>query len=274
VTEVLRPTDVLDLLRELLRSDSGRPRLTWYGADGEWVELSAKVLGIWVAKSANFLFDDLGVGRGSGVVVDLPTHWRTVPWVLATWSVGATVVLLEDGVDPIGVPDEIRLDAVVSTDPARWIGPGPELAAVSVVGVALPALAREFGPDLPLEALDGATEVQTQDDVFTRPGDRPEANDPALIVVTPPSTPGRPAAGDVVLTYGDLLPTARRALQGSGWPAGVRLLTDAGPVRAAQDWLPALLADVSLVLHPDLAALSPAELDVLVGHERVTATSR
>ncbi len=54
-----RQTDVTvpAVLAAATASDPGRPRLTWYGADGERVELSARVLENWVAKTANLLVE-------------------------------------------------------------------------------------------------------------------------------------------------------------------------------------------------------------------------
>src|SRR3954453_22662516 len=84
------------LLRRLVSADPGRPRITVYDdtdspTRGERIELSARVLANWVAKAANLLRDDLDVGEGSVVLLDLPPHWRTLYWAFAAWSVGACV---------------------------------------------------------------------------------------------------------------------------------------------------------------------------------------
>ena len=84
------------LLRRLVSADPGRPRITVYDdtdspTRGERIELSARVLANWVAKAANLLRDDLDVGPGSVVLLDLPPHWRTLYWAFAAWSVGACV---------------------------------------------------------------------------------------------------------------------------------------------------------------------------------------
>jgi uncharacterized protein (TIGR03089 family) len=83
---------VPQLLARLRRQDSGRPRVTWYGADGERVELSARVLENWVAKTANLLVEELEVEVGDAVRLDLPAHWRTVAWRLAVAAVGGELV--------------------------------------------------------------------------------------------------------------------------------------------------------------------------------------
>ena len=79
-----------------MSADPGRPRITVYDdtdspTRGERIELSARVLANWVAKAANLLRDDLDVGPGSVVLLDLPPHWRTLYWAFAAWSVGACV---------------------------------------------------------------------------------------------------------------------------------------------------------------------------------------
>jgi uncharacterized protein (TIGR03089 family) len=136
-------------------SDPGRPRLTWYDADGERVELSARVLSTWVAKTANLLAEELDAGPGTGVHLALPTSWRTAVWALATWAVGAHLSSAPDA-DVVVVPD--GASAPPDADPRSYL-----------VVVALPALARAaeqvpagaldytavvagFGDDLPPEA--------------------------------------------------------------------------------------------------------------------------
>lgn len=153
-----RPTHVADLLR-LLTREPGRPRLTWYGDDGERVELSGAVLENWVNKTTNLLVEEFDAGPGTRVVLDLPTHWRTVVWALAAWRVGATVVLAPT--DDDGTPGDgtTRPDVVVTTRPDRWAGTRAELVAV-----ALPALARRFDGDLPPGAIDAASAVMTYGD--------------------------------------------------------------------------------------------------------------
>jgi len=91
---------VPQLLARLRRQDSGRPRVTWYGADGERVELSARVLENWVAKTANLLVEELEVEVGDAVRLDLPAHWRTVVWRLAVAAVGGELVGPEGGAAP------------------------------------------------------------------------------------------------------------------------------------------------------------------------------
>src|SRR6478609_1832263 len=120
-----RPSHVADLLR-LVTREPGRPRLTWYGDDGERVELSGAVLENWVNKTANLLVEEFDAGPGSRVLMDLPMHWRTLVWMLAGWRVGACAV----------VEPSTSTDLVVTTQPGRHVAP--------VVAVSLGALARRF----------------------------------------------------------------------------------------------------------------------------------
>lgn len=73
-------------------ADPGRPLVTYYDmSTGERVELSATTTANWVAKTSNLLVDELDVGLGTRVCVRLPTHWVSLVWVLATWSIGGVV---------------------------------------------------------------------------------------------------------------------------------------------------------------------------------------
>jgi uncharacterized protein (TIGR03089 family) len=237
----------------LLEHDPGRPRLTWYGPDDERVELSAKVLDNWVAKTANLLVEELDAGPGSRIAIALPPHWRSACWVLAVWSVGACAV--------IGRSDR-RLDVLVSSQ-ARWllhpqplVGDGARTAAM--VAVALPALATSFGPDLPPSAIDAAVDVRSQGDVFL-PFVLPAPGDPALQVGD-----GEP------VTHDQLLPSALRSAQDAGMPPQVRLLTRAGPDQAITGLLAPLVQLGSVVMHHDLDGLDPQARQRLRIQEGVT----
>ena len=140
------PTTVSALLSQLTR-DPGRPRITWYGADHERVELSGAVLDNWVSKTTNLLVEEFDAEPGVRILLDLPPHWRTLVWALAAWRTGATVVLS----GPAAV--------VVTTQPASHAGD-------AVVAVSLPALARRFDGALPRGAVDAAAAVMTYGDVI------------------------------------------------------------------------------------------------------------
>lgn len=205
----LPPRSVAAVLT-LLQRDPGRPRVTWYGGDGERVELSGAVLVNWVNKTTNLLVEELDAGPGTSVLLDLPPHWRSVVWSLAVWRAGAGVV----------PGDETRTsapDAVVTTRPEAHTG------APDVVAVALPALARAHPGPLPPGALDAAASVMTYGDAL---GPTPPT-DPAAAAVT-----GGDARGAVL--HRDLLDAAgARLLDGLPvpLPAGpaARVLAPAVP---------------------------------------------
>lgn len=160
------------LLEALQSADARRPRITWYGPGGERVELSAKTLANWVAKSANLFVDELDVHPGVGaepgtrVLLALPVHWKAVVLDLAARAAGAAVSL-----DP-KAPVE-----VVVTDTTEGSG----AAADRVLVVALGALARSYVGPLG-DGIDYAAEVAGHDDVFV-----PHA--PARLDTAPPACP-------------------------------------------------------------------------------------
>jgi hypothetical protein len=271
--------DVPALIRRLLE-DPGRPRVTWYGPDGERVELSGKVLDNWVAKTANLLVDELDAGPGSRVVVDLPPHWRTVVWLLAVWSTGACVVVEDlapggtgdgpgdDGGDGVGVgaagaQDGGPVDILVTAEPAgaaalSWAG-----KADRVVAVALSALAASFGPGLPDDALDAAVEVRTFGDVFV-PFVRPTPSDQAYV-----ATRGGDRPSVLGVPYGELL---RFVSAQAGLSGDVRLLTGGPGTDVLLDLLGPLVAEGSVVLHHAPASLDEPAAEHLRAQEGVTVT--
>jgi len=238
------PRSVPALLQRLVADDPGTPRLTWYAAEhartGERIELSARVLSTWVAKTANLLEEEFEVGPGSTVGLDLPTHWRTLVLQLAVWSTGAGVVLggalRAGGVDVLvsSDPDALRRSASAGTD---------------TVAVSLAPLARDFGAPLPDGVLDYARTVTGYGDHHS-PLAEPRPGDPAL------------TTGTATTAHADLLAGALAA--GAAWSVGVRLLTAAAPGDVAGSALAAWVRAGSVVLVPELAALD----------EHVRATER
>lgn len=215
---VLLPADVL---HQITASDPARPRLTWYDDEpgptqGERIELSAKVLTNWVNKAGNLLQDDAAAGPGTTVGLDLPTHWRAVYWALATWSVGAEVVLGDEAAEA---------DVLVTTDPERAAAHGGDAILVS-----LPALARSH-PEAATHggAIDEARELSTHGDQFSPMAD-PEAGDVGLSV-----------EGDDT-AYADLV------VQQEDWGHSPRVATDALLSTALRQCLSAWAADGSVVL--------------------------
>ena len=158
------PRSILD---SLLRDDPGRPRLTWYGADGERIELSARVFENWVAKAANLLVEEADLGPGAMLRLDLPAgHWRAAYWAMATWSCGATLRLDAD----------VDADVLVTSD-AAVAAAAPDPLRVLVTPA---ALARAHPGGTPPGVLDEAAEIATYGDRFVPP-QPPRDGDPALV---------------------------------------------------------------------------------------------
>jgi len=246
------------LLRRLVAADPGRPRVTVYDdtdspTRGERIELSARVLANWVAKAANLLRDDLDVGPGSVVLLDLPPHWRTLYWAFAAWSVGACVEVpghrttadaghpaTADAAGSGAPPDVVVTDAVEVASTAH-----------EAVLVTLAALARSAGVSVPAGVVDEARELATHGDVFDAWED-PDGADPAL------RSAGRATA------YEDLVPAP------AGEPQRVHTATTdtAAFLRVA---LSVWASDGSLVV--TRGAPEASVLDARSASEGVTATA-
>lgn len=204
-----------DVLRHLVTTDPGRPRITVYDdtdspTRGERVELSARVLANWVAKAANLLQDELDVTPGSLVRLDLPPHWRTLYWALAVWSVGGCVEVPAHRCAPAAdadagspPPDAGAAAAapafadgasIVVTDDAAAAALAVEDSGHAVL-VTLAALARSAAGPVPTGAVDEARDLATHGDLF-EPWEEPDLADPAL----------RTPAGET--PYATLVPTA------------------------------------------------------------------
>ncbi|WP_219108513.1 TIGR03089 family protein [Austwickia sp. TVS 96-490-7B] len=150
-----------DILRALLADNPTRPRLTWYGPADERIELSARVLDNWVTKAANLLLEEGDVTTGDTVLLDLPRgHWRGVYWSLATWTIGATLVLTEAEIDALPATDVLithRAEvAERSTAPLRIL-------------VTPAALARRYPGAMPIDVLDEAADLSTYGDLLIVP---------------------------------------------------------------------------------------------------------
>lgn len=194
-------TTPAELLAGLLRDDAAAPRITCYDdapgpTRGERIELSARVLGNWVAKAANLLQEEHDLEPGDVVRLELAPHWRALYWALAVWEVGGAVAV-DGAAEGAG---EVLL---VTDDPERLV-PGPPAVLVS-----RGALARSAGAPVPEGVLDEAAELPTFGDSFT-PWAEPDPTDPAL--VTPSTT----------LSHGDVVAAATAAL-GADLPPAARV---------------------------------------------------
>src|SRR5213078_2767788 len=83
------------LFAAVLAAHPERPLVTWYDETpgrGARVELSARSLANWAAKTAGLIGDELGLGPGDRVLVDPVAHW-VLPGLLAgIWNAGPEVV--------------------------------------------------------------------------------------------------------------------------------------------------------------------------------------
>ncbi len=184
------------LLTTLRTVQATSPRLTWYGPDGERVELSGKVLDNWVAKTANYVVDELDAGPGSVIDIDMPAHWRSLCWVLAAWQAGAAV--------SYGPGTGMNHDVTVTTGPlaAEPGSPGPRPLTVAV---ALGALEMRWAGNLPAGVLDYAAEVRARGDVFVSFAE-PTGTDVAVVgsdSADPAAALGAATLGSI--TFGSLL---------------------------------------------------------------------
>ncbi|MDJ0312399.1 TIGR03089 family protein [Arthrobacter sp. H35-D1] len=178
LTMDLRPGTPAHLLTAFRTRNPTAPRLTWYGPDAERAEFSGRVLENWVAKTANYLVDELDAEPGTVIDLDLPLHWRSLVWILAAWAVGATAVVTDSGAgtgaDVVTGADTGtvantagRADIVATTNPAaaqqRHGGASP---TPLLVAVALPALQMRWMGELPARALDYCGDVRAYADEF------------------------------------------------------------------------------------------------------------
>jgi uncharacterized protein (TIGR03089 family) len=242
-----RSPTVADQLLAALRADAARPLITMYDdSTGERTELSVASFANWVAKTANLLRDELGVGPGDDVALLLPPHWQSAVWLAASWAAGATVTVAEHVAVAVASPDRVA-DAMDLAD---------DVVAASLHPLALPC------PDpLPAGVLDFGTAVRGHGDT--------------LVVTPAPETAVR--SPDALLSHRDLRDRGARLAQQHGLAGGARLLVEAPYDEAAtlgpllDGLLAALAVDGSLVL---CTRLDETMLDRRVTAERVDVLVR
>lgn len=211
------------VLGTLLGQDPSQPRLTWYGADDERVELSGRVLANWVTKATNLLVEEGEVEPGTRVLLDVPVHWRALVWGLGTWTAGGHLVLPVDDEDendddadyePEDLDDEDDEDDDASDeddDESVFVAEAvedPDVAITSrttdappadlVLVIALPALAMRVTEAIPAGAMDAAAALMGYGDDLGYV-EEPAPDDVAL---SGPGTAGSGPGGAV--TYGEL----------------------------------------------------------------------
>lgn len=186
-----------------LLSDPGQPRLTWYGADYERIELSGAVLNNWVNKTTNLLCEEFDAEPGTPITVDLPPHWRFLTWALATLRSGA----------------ELNLNATDTSGVVVTSSPESHPHASDLVVVTLAALARKYPGSLPAGAVDAASAVMTYSDGLGFV----QATDPSETAITSPLAQ---------LTYDDLPDWSLGATEDSGHRTALRCSSDSVASRA------------------------------------------
>lgn len=207
------PTQVL---AAMLRADATRPRVTFYDdAAGERLDLSGRVLATWVAKAGSLLQDDLDGAPSTTVGIDLPVHWRALYWALATWAVGATVV--------VG-PEATTADVLVTGDPQT----AARESGNALVVLVTPAMLARSSPVPVADVVDEARDLATYPDTF-EPLEEPSARDAALVT------------GQGTTPYGDLVPA-------DPLPAATRVLLPDDLPGALRTALRAWAADGSVVI--------------------------
>jgi hypothetical protein len=143
-----------DLLARELRRDGARPFITYYDlTTGGRVELSVATTANWVAKSAGYLADELGVEPGDTVSFDPQLHWATAILLLSAWGVGATVDFAPGAertdvpLDPMGA----GMSALVASYPDVFVPSQPSGTETLAAHSAVPEGARVLTV-LPLDA--------------------------------------------------------------------------------------------------------------------------
>ncbi|MEV0153033.1 TIGR03089 family protein [Micromonospora sp. NPDC050686] len=232
---------------------AGTPLLTWCDdATGERVELTARQLGGWAARSAGLLRDGCALRPGSRIAVLLPPHWRTAAVLIGAWATGMAVSFRPRATAglPVLEPGADRpYDAVFVTPQRRddWLEDVPDGVHRYLVGTAPGPLA-----EVPVGWLDWSTEV-------LRHADAPP--DHAAVDPAGPATPDGTSYG----AWGQL---AAEFAQQLDLGRGDRLLVDAAEHEQPLKWLLApLSAGASVVI---CANLDRARLDARIAAERIT----
>jgi uncharacterized protein (TIGR03089 family) len=230
-----------------LARDSGAPLLTFYDlSSGERIELSARSLANWVAKTHHLLIDELGLGPGDRAYVSLPPHWMAAPALLGIWSAGLAVS---------DVPDEVHVGFVAPRQAAA--AADGELDVPDLYALSLTALGRPFEPGPPPGSEDYVLAVRPMPDAWA--GVRSQAA---------PPDPAWEDADGVSMSRTQLMHRAAARAAELGLSPGGRLLAGGSP-----PWLDWLLAPLSVGASIVLA-INPPDGDDGAALERVAQSER
>ncbi len=234
------------LFAAALAAQPTSPLVTFYDdASGERIELSARSLANWVAKTHFLLIDELGLGVGDSAVVALPLDWITVPVLLGCWSAGLCVLSEPDSSSAVafGTPETLT-SAEAGSAAADVFAINPASMTRGFLGAATP----------PAGAADYVAAVRPQPDTWAS--------------VHPPAGPGDPALAG--LSRSALVTAANETAADLGLPPGARVMTER-PWTVAADWITSLLAALtvggSVVL---VANADPSKRERRIEQEQVT----
>ncbi|GAB3296792.1 TIGR03089 family protein [Epidermidibacterium keratini] len=245
------PANLADALRTRIAADPAAPLITYYDQHtGERTELSGVTAENWVAKTANYLRDELMVEPGATVALALPPHWQTFAIVHAAWWVGAAVSEVQYAERPEVLfcgPDRMMEYADASAD--------------EIVATSLDPMGRALTPR-PDHVRDYTSEVRLNGDQYAGP-----PPNPSLVAFR---------AGDLALDHPAALSAARDLAAGAGVQAGDRILADARSIGEGSVLAWALLPVVaggSLVLvRPHNDADAGDWVERIAEQERITRT--
>lgn len=230
-------------------SEPSRPLLTWYGPRSERVELSVITYANGVAKTASFLRDELMLGPGDRVELQLGLHWQTSVWIAACAATGAHLYL---GPQASG---SLVCDAVVSFDPESIAdSPTENKVVVSRHPLGLP------GPPLTSPFIDHARAAMAQPDVFY-----PDPDDSAEFLLL-----GEPVAG--AFDPGRIVESAEKVAGECGIQPGGTLLSSV-PADVTSGWLAAWAIPLLARTHT-IWCVPEVDTKAIARSERVTATVR
>lgn len=131
-----------------------RPVLRWEGPDGASLELTGPVLANWAHKAHGLLAEsEVGPEVDLGVVDSAGLHWRALSGVLAAWSLGACVRIVDEEEPPSAwaalVSEHRAEDPVTHSADEVFVFPIAPLA---------------LGVDAPVDTIDYATALRAHPD--------------------------------------------------------------------------------------------------------------